>query len=386
MHELNFIHNVHFKDFNDAIFFSYDEPTISNFSIANNFTLFSIFEFIFNETSAKKVTYIHQNYHFSKDLTFLDGMGVHFLSISKYSDNNIKLQNSLNIFRNLGHRNVLIKDNDFTPLNLQLPKIMKNGKNACSIIVRKELTLAPFLLKKKLEKKNNAVALLIPSKNLRNYNISLTKYFIPTFLKTVSNKELKQYNITFYIGYDEGDAFFDNNEKYAKQYMRKFLHKNINIKLYKFPKTNWLNFIWNRLFIYAYLDGNNFFFQLNDDIKFLSDNWMESSIKLLGEKIGVVGFSDDLYPCRLYSIAMVNRNHFEIFDGQFYTLTFKNWCSDEWIKAVYTKYAICNVNAKIINYHPRRYHSCDRRNYLIEINLGREKLNNYIRNISKTLI
>lgn len=376
MNEINFIHNTRFQDIEDALLFSFDNIPSSKISLSNDNILYHIFDYIFNETAAIKATFIQNRYHFSKELSNIEGKGEHFLSISKFSDNFHYLQKLLSEFRNLQKTYNSKNYSGFGSVNVKLLKIKKNGKNSCSVIVRKGLTLSPFLYKEKKSIRNNSVAFLIPSKNMESSNISLTNLFIPTFLKTISNKELDRYNITFYIGYDEGDAFFDK-EEHAYSVIKKLLPKNVQLKLYKFPKTNWLNFIWNRLFVYAYLDGNNYFFQLNDDIEFISKNWIESSINLLGENIGVVGFNDSVYPCRLFPIALVNRKHFEIFEGQFYPLTFKNWCSDEWIKTVYSDYAICNKNATILNYHPNRYYSCDRRNYLIEVEQGMLKLRKY---------
>lgn len=378
LNEINFIHNTRFQDVNDALFFSFDNVPSSKISLSNEIILYHVFDYIFKETGASKATFIQNQYHFKKELAQIEGKGEHFLSILKFSENFYFLQKLLREFRNLRKIDNTKNRTGFSSVNVKLLKIKKNGKNSCSVMVRKELTLSPFLYKEKSSIQSNSVAFLIPSKNINLSNISLTNLFIPTFLNTTSKQELERFNITFYIGFDEGDAFFDK-EKHAYAIIKSFLPQNVQLKLFKFPKTNWLNFIWNRLFVYAYLDGNNFFFQLNDDIKFISNNWIASSVNLLDENIGVVGFSDSMYPCRLFPIAMVNRKHFEIFDGQFYPLTFKNWCSDEWIKTVYADYAICNQNAKILNYHPKRYNSCDRRNYLIEVDQGKAKLNKYIK-------
>lgn len=163
--------------------------------------------------------------------------------------------------------------------------------------------------------------------------------------------------ITLYIGYDVDDPIFKD------QIIRDL--SNIKVKFYELPKTGWLTFIWNFLFVEAYKDGNEYFIQLNDDVKFLKNGWLNSSISMLAkENKGVIGFNDITWQCNLYTQTLVNRNHYKIFKGHFFPLSLRNWYSDDWITSVYRDYGgKCNKDALISNSNVKtRYKPCDARN------------------------
>lgn len=123
----------------------------------------------------------------------------------------------------------------------------------------------------------NSIALLIPSANFNFTSVKdapLTSSFINSFLKTVIKEELKKFNIRVYVGYDKGDPILDIKGSEGKEYFKSLLPENVSVEFVLLPKSNWLTFIINRLFVQAYIDGFNYFLQVNDDIEFASNSWI----------------------------------------------------------------------------------------------------------------
>jgi len=113
---------------------------------------------------------------------------------------------------------------------------------------------------------------LVPttSKNRKHKN-----YFECDFIQILFSSLIKlkhhDYNYTFLLGYDEDDVFFENNIQQITDYVNKKGASCIGIKLSRQKKT--LVQKWNYLFERAILIENSFyFFQVGDDIKFLTKN------------------------------------------------------------------------------------------------------------------
>lgn len=84
-------------------------------------------------------------------------------------------------------------------------------------------------------------------------------------------------------------------------------------------------YIWNHIFSQAYADNCDYFYQLVDDVQFISPGWSESYTEKLARNnppnYGVVGFPFG----DLISQPFVHRTHISIF-GSFYPTTgLKNW-------------------------------------------------------------
>jgi hypothetical protein len=98
--------------------------------------------------------------------------------------------------------------------------------------------------------------------------------------------------------------------------------------------------VWNKLYEKAYQDGCQYFYQLGDDIIFMTTNWLDHFVEKLrkspmGENVGVVGPIDiNIRTEAKLTQAFVGRKHYEIF-GYLYPEVFKNWYSDNWITMVY---------------------------------------------------
>lgn len=160
----------------------------------------------------------------------------------------------------------------------------------------------------------------------------------------------------------------------------------LNIIVLEYPVTKWLTFIWNNLFYTAYHDGMDYFIQSNDDLVFLKEGWLSSSVKMLPvSSYGVLGLNDVKFDCRIYTQSMVNRNHYKVFEGLYFPLKLKNWYSDDWITSVYPKIlSACNSDAQIRNIfteNTTRYKACDMNFFEPELINGREKFNHFNQSI-----
>jgi hypothetical protein len=95
-----------------------------------------------------------------------------------------------------------------------------------------------------------------------------------------------------------------------------------------------------RLARQAFDDDCHYFYQLNDDIRFITPHWTHKFVTALRlnpvfRDLGVTGPTD--VERRFYlTQSFVSRVHLSIFgtDG-FYPHVFKNWYSDNWISDVY---------------------------------------------------
>ena len=264
---------------------------------------------------------------------------------------------------------------------LVLPRIKLKSKWHCSIKVRKELIFSG-LLRRNIKERNSLkkLALLIPTKNFGD-NVKdsvLYKYLIPNLKKTITLKDLEIINeITLYVGYDFDDLL---HKIVNQKYIINILPKYLKIKFFELPRTNWVTFIWNFLFVESVNDKNDYFLQINDDIKFLSESWISSIISKIGlNEIGVIGLNDIVWNCKLYTQSLVNINHYEIFNGQYFPLDLANWFSDDWLTLVYQKHGgKCDNNTLVQNSQiKRRYVYCDGRNLNNSLKTGLEIINKY---------
>lgn len=95
---------------------------------------------------------------------------------------------------------------------------------------------------------------------------------------------------------------------------------------------------WNALFATAVAGGADYFYQLGDDVRFLTDGWARRFVAALSSRprlpgIGVAG-PLEVVNRRILTQAFVSRLHHEVF-GTFFPARFRNWWSDDWITEVY---------------------------------------------------
>lgn len=319
-----------------------------------------MFEYIFEEEFGVKAIFIQSGYLFDKRLLSIEnGIGKGFEVYTKTGGYEGIIKPRLSFLRGLGNGNENVS---FITLNgINLPRVSNDFKWSCSIKIRTELIFSGLLSRHQGSDSNTSVAFLVPTKN-QNENVkecALINYLIPSITRTCYDSN----NFTLYVGYDRDDPVFKDQSK-------RDLVKNLTsfkVKFYEIPKTGgWLTFIWNYLYVEAYKDGNEYFVQVNDDVKFLKSGWLNSSIFLLPKEAkGVVGFNDIPWQCKLYTQTLVNRNHYKIFKGHYFPLKLRNWYSDNWITSVYENDGgTCNEEAVISNGNLKtRYEPCYARNY-----------------------
>ena len=88
----------------------------------------------------------------------------------------------------------------------------------------------------------------------------------------------------------------------------------------------------------GYVDGFDYFYQVNDDTIIESPDWPRRFIEALAGNpivphLGVTGPLDTNND-KIFTHAFVHRTHFDVF-GHLFPASFKNWWSDDWISTVY---------------------------------------------------
>ena len=174
---------------------------------------------------------------------------------------------------------------------------------------------------------------------------------MPSVLGTLACDHLRGVRVAFYVGYDAGDVFYDNEDH--KQWIHDKYSELWRTALHYYPALKDMAgapplrlsryvamrgapcWIWNMLSLRAYADGATHFFQLNDDNRMLNECWASNLISVLDSDggFGVVG-PRDVNNQRILTQSMVSRIHIDIF-GKLYPDAFRNWYSDDWLSMVY---------------------------------------------------
>ena len=185
-------------------------------------------------------------------------------------------------------------------------------------------------------------------------DIDLFRDFLDSFLMTISNK----YPYSFYLGYDDNDAFFIKH----LDKLKKRLPKN-KTKIIALPssKTNGNPCEgWNILYKNAYNDGFDYFYQCGSDIKHQVRCWDHYFISLMKKNDNdcIVGGVDFQFwneriirnQSAILENVFTGRKHYERF-GWFFPPEVKTWYSDDMITKIYRnaqKVFVCQ-NIKYIN-------------------------------------
>jgi len=225
-------------------------------------------------------------------------------------------------------------------------------------------------------KMGSKIAILLPvtSRNT-SYNgdedIELFKILLPSFLMSLAPEDKDKFSYSFYLGYDAGDSFYDNEtmlRQIGEKFRREVRDKNITLEeLVKCQGTEHSPaYVWNILFKRAYDDGCDYFYQLGDDIELQTKGWSAVFVEALTKSkgVGVTGPLEE-HNRRILTQTFVSRRHMEIF-GYYFTPIVKNWSCDDWLHNVYmpsynfwrkdilvrnssvgsTKYDIKNISSK----------------------------------------
>lgn len=251
--------------------------------------------------------------------------------------------------------------------DLKLKLFSKDNFMGCKIRF-KELHFAPMFGKNKVynHKIHNRtnIAILIPTLN-SNEDMKKNPFFMHTLnslSKTIKSIEISNLNLNFYIAYDENDIYFKNRNTTEHEYAIKksFLNSHVTVHYSKFPLSNSVVFLWNSLFVEAYKDNNFMFVQLNDDTEISKSGWITKALNYFKNGFnGVVGFNTIYYGCKLFTEAIVSREHYSRTKGNLYPLIFHNSMSDIWLTEYYKRNRLCLTDFTAINkFSKTRYQQC----------------------------
>ena len=187
------------------------------------------------------------------------------------------------------------------------------------------------------DKKKIGLLILSTSKNRDMWVSIKDSYLYNLTLKTFLLTQNREHEYVFYIGIDKDDRIFDNKEQQEEILRFRKAFSNVDFKfmlMTDIPK-GWVTKMWNKLFIQAYEDNCDYFYQCGDDINFKSKDWVNDCISILqtNNNIGLTGPINNNN--RILTQAFVSRKHMEIF-GWFFPEEIKNWCCDDWYNMVYS--------------------------------------------------
>jgi hypothetical protein len=226
------------------------------------------------------------------------------------------------------------------------------------------------------------IAFIIPiTSNKRNYKDIQDIDFYKIFINSLKDKLNEKYIYEFYLGYDNDDNFYINNEIKVINHFQKLNLINSKIKLLKINnKKNKLGELWSILAKESY-DNCDYIYQVGDDIKILTSGWEDIFINKLkkNNNIGVV-VPTDINNKKILTQSFVHKTHIDIF-GDYFPKQIKNWYIDDWITEVYKpnySYQINNIYVKNRGGGPRYKVKKTETNYEEELKLGKDKFNQYL--------
>lgn len=234
------------------------------------------------------------------------------------------------------------------------------------------------------------IAMLIPVTS-RKMNLGATKdleFFkkvLPTFLNSLG-QDYCMYDYNFYLGCDQGDVYYDNAQRMSEfsSIFRSVAANYPRVRLAQFMSLQGTQsapcYAWNQLFLKAYQDNNDYFYQIGDDCEFVTSGWSSEFINALRthkNELGVAG-PLDINNKLLMTQSFVSRTHMLVFDT-YYPRFFRNWFCDNWMVCVYQDLGLCHwlQQHKIQNKkQPERYsiHNVSKAEFRTEVENGKIKL------------
>ena len=235
-------------------------------------------------------------------------------------------------------------------------------------------------ISRRTQKKKVAIAVPTTSKGTQSGKEHvLLGAMIPSLKSTLTDTELKEFEIILFIGFDKGDKYFEANHEMMKEEIESFGFKVIFLRLAPFKRVA---MTWNMIFHFARKHARfDYYYQVNDDLKMVTPGWLTKFTGALAESdgIGVVGPSDKFngFACSLLTQAFVSDRHFQIFSGQFYPMEFRDWKSDRWLSFVYgPNRTYCWQSFEANNgAKGTRYEACPFSEWKIILDRGREVIN-----------
>ncbi|KAH9259595.1 hypothetical protein BASA81_002017 [Batrachochytrium salamandrivorans] len=241
------------------------------------------------------------------------------------------------------------------------------------------------------------IALLVPVISTRERSEADAPLFIAMLPSLLPTLELDKYNYSVFLGFDYGDRLYDNatNLLTIQERFKYFTSGKISLQTFGFNGTRGAPcWVWNGLAKLAHEQGFDYFYQINDDLRFMVSGWLFrlvrfkpwtsmfiSTLSKTGN-IGVVGPQEVRNRNFILTQSFVHRTHYDIFQS-YYPIEFKNWYSDDWITKVYGKQETTVLNQFRASNGVRggsRYVVDDAEEILEPlVNAGREKIAEYKR-------
>ena len=204
-----------------------------------------------------------------------------------------------------------------------------------------------FSLPEEIRRTHIAIGGGITSKGIKflnktNFYVKFSFFvdFLPSFCKTAS----PSFHYNFYFAFDKNDEtlmkllspFHDAFSR--KSHSSSCNHLSLSLHLIKCSHNKRPAWAQNDAMMEAYLDGNEYFYRINDDSKLYSNNWTHIYLEYLSSftppNIGVVGPNHIGGNTDILTYDFVHRNHINIF-GFYYPRLFTDWWADDWITSVY---------------------------------------------------
>lgn len=189
------------------------------------------------------------------------------------------------------------------------------------------------------KKKLLAIAAPSTSKGMtRGEKHVLLSTLVPSLNSTLTASELKQFEVVLFVGFDRGDEYFERRASWElRREIEEYGIKIIFLRLEPFRRVA---MTWNMIFQFIRKHVRfDYYYQVNDDLKMITPGWITKFTEALESvgNIGVAGPSDNFngFACSLLTQSFVADRHFQIFNGSFYPLEFRDWKSDRWLSFVY---------------------------------------------------
>lgn len=154
-----------------------------------------------------------------------------------------------------------------------------------SLLLKKEFLTLFF---KPKQSSHPSVCLLVPSSTKGQIisdvkSLPLFSVLLNSIAATTSNTRA-DFPMKLYLGYDEGDKFYDNKEnmKQVEQAVNELkIFTADGFKPQRIAPGTKLTTIWNILFQNGVQDGCEYFFQVGDDCELLTPDWVSKGVNHL---------------------------------------------------------------------------------------------------------
>lgn len=374
---INYWKNVHLMSIKNMFLKDYFDPeSTKHFNVRMGF-LYYVFKSFYSLTNTKY-------FYFENDF-LLNHLNPNIISLinqdSSFSYYHVVLNRKIlfdfDIQRNLVEIKKILKET-----NIYIDNNIPSINFECAVKL-KDLHLSSLFLKPlNASLKRNGFGILIPTKQ-PSMNLNSSAFFnvtLPSLRATISDAELKKYNITIYFGIDKTDILFKSPaflNLHKNKILKTFNNSDfVKIKYLFYAKSESVVFLWNALFVEAYTDMNEYFLQLNDDTKIYKSGWLERSVEIFAKGFdGIIGFNALEWNCKIFTQTIVSAKHFTNNNGDFYHSIFHNAMSDIWLTEFYSDNRICLEDVRTNNHFSKtRYKKCP---------FNRILLNNLLKNFNK---